>query len=220
MKNNYIVVEGIEGSGKTTIVNFINKILIKFEILSIISVCEPGGTNLAKDLGELIKKKNVKEKITYETELLIFYAARSQLIENVIKPAIRNGIWVISDRNELSSQAYQGGGRKLNSELIEVLKKNILGNLEPDLIFYLDITPRVALNRVYSRKKIDRIEEEDLIFFERTRCRYIELAAKNEKIVTVDAGQSLEKVKKEIYKNLLLRLKLNENKKKLVSMVK
>lgn len=210
MKNCYIVVEGIEGSGKTTISSFIYEILVGLGIFLISLVQEPGGTILAKKLAKLIKDTSIKEKITFETELLIFYAARSQLIENVIKPSIKKGIWIISDRSDLSSQAYQCGGRGLNSSFVEILRKNIVGKLEADLIFYLDVEPKVSLSRVYSRKKIDRFEREDLDFFQRVREKYIELVSKNKKVIFIDANKSLNKVKKKVYKKLSNWLKFND----------
>lgn len=213
MKNRYIVVEGIDGSGKTSIVKTIYKILLKFGVISIDLVHEPGGTDLSERLAKLLKDKTIKEKITYETELFLFYAARSQLVNNVIRPSIKNGRWILSDRNNLSSHAYQGGGRGLSFNLIQTLDRYILGNLKPDLVFYLDVSPEISLNRISNRFNIDRIEEESLNFFKRIRKSYLELILKNKKIIKINANQPLIQVKKNVHDFLLNWLILNEKKK-------
>ncbi|MGP1931901.1 MAG: dTMP kinase, partial [Arsenophonus sp. ET-DL12-MAG3] len=118
MKSHYIVIEGLEGAGKTTIIKTIAEILSKIGVTKIEFTREPGGTPLAEKLRQLIKNNIVNEKITNKAELLMIYAARIQLIENIIKPALKSGRWVIGDRHDLSSQAYQGGGRELSSKLI------------------------------------------------------------------------------------------------------
>lgn len=210
MKNRYIVVEGIDGSGKSSIVKTIYKTLLKFGVFFVDLVHEPGGTNLADKLAELLKDIKIKEEITHESELFMFYAARSQLINNVIRPAIKNGRWVLSDRNNLSSQAYQGGGRGLNFDLIKILDKYTLKDLEPDLIFYLDVKPEISLNRISNRLNLDRIEKETLDFFNRTRKCYLDLVLKNKKIIKIDANQSLIEVKKNVCNFLLDWLILNE----------
>lgn len=212
MKNCYIVVEGIDGSGKTSIIKTVHKVLLKFGVISVDLVHEPGGTYLAEKLAGLLKEEIKEEKITFESELFIFYAARSQLINNVIKPSIKKGRWVLSDRNHLSSQAYQGGGRGLDFNLIKMLDKYTLGNLEPDLVFYLDVDPIVSLSRINNRFNIDRIEKESLDFFKRTRQRYLELVLENKKIVKINANKPLIRVKKNVYNFLLNWLILNEKK--------
>ncbi|MGP1939522.1 MAG: dTMP kinase [Arsenophonus sp. ET-DL9-MAG3] len=199
MKNHYIVVEGLEGAGKTTIIKTIVETLFEVKKITKINLTrEPGGTPLAEKLRQLIKYGTLKEKITDKAELLMLYAARIQLIENVIKPALANGRWVIGDRHDLSLQAYQGGGRAISSELIKILRNNILDNFRPDLILYLDIEPVLGLKRVRDRNKLDRIERESLEFFKITRQRYLEIASKDNTIITIDANKSLENVKKNI----------------------
>ena len=117
-----------------------------------------------------------------------------QLVETVIKPALARGAWVIGDRHDLSSQAYQGGGRGLDNQLMASLRATVLGDFQPDLTLYLDVTPEIGLTRARARGALDRIEQESLQFFERTRQRYLELAADDARIRTIDATQSLEKV--------------------------
>ncbi|PPI88775.1 dTMP kinase [Candidatus Pantoea edessiphila] len=195
MNNKFIAIEGLEGAGKTTVCNFIAKILkergIKNE--NIIITREPGGTQIAEYLRHLIKKKT-KERMLNKTELLIMYAARVQVVENIIKPALKSGKWVIGDRHNLSSKAYQGGGRQLGSKLINQLSHMILGDFHPDITFYLDITPDICLQRLKIRSDLDRIELESLKFFERTRNYYLKITKKDNNIVLIDATKSLNEV--------------------------
>ena len=116
----------------------------------------------------------------------MFYAARVQLVETVIKPALANGTWVIGDRHDLSTQAYQGGGRGIDQHMLATLRDAVLGDFRPDLTLYLDVTPEVGLKRARARGELD--------FFNRTRARYLELAAQDKSIHTIDATQPLEAV--------------------------
>ena len=117
-----------------------------------------------------------------------------QLVENVIKPALAEGKWVLGDRHDMSTQAYQGGGRQIDSHLLDTLKKTILGKFEPDFTIYLDIDPVIGLERARGRGELDRIEQQSLDFFYRTRQRYLALTQNNEKAVIINAEQPLEKV--------------------------
>lgn len=203
MKSRYIVIEGLEGAGKTTAIKTVVETLAKVGITEIDFTREPGGTPLAEKLRQLIKHGTAEEKVTDKAELLMLYAARIQLIENVIKPALAKGRWVIGDRHDLSTQAYQGGGRGLSPNLMKVLRNSILDDFRPDLTLYLDIEPALGLQRARERGELDRIEKESLDFFIRTRQRYLELAAEDDKIITIDANQSLEEVQKTIRHALL-----------------
>lgn len=194
MNSKFIVIEGLEGAGKTTARDAVVSELQRHGINDIIFTREPGGTPLAEKLRELIKQGINDEPITDQAELLMLYAARVQLVENVIKPALVRGAWVVGDRHDLSSQAYQGGGRGMDSELMRSLKQAVLGDFSPDLTLYLDVTPEIGLQRARARGALDRIEQESLNFFIRTRERYLALAAADSRIKTVDATQSLEQV--------------------------
>ncbi|MDQ6568316.1 MAG: dTMP kinase, partial [Haemophilus parahaemolyticus] len=143
-------------------------------------------------------KHDLEEPITDKAELLMLYAARVQLVENVIKPALAEGKWVLGDRHDMSSQAYQGGGRKIDRKILDNLKRTVLGDFEPDLTIYLDIDPVVGLERVRGRGELDRIEQQSLDFFYRTHQRYLELTQNNDKAVIIDAEQPLEKVTADI----------------------
>lgn len=196
MRSKYIVIEGLEGAGKTTARNTVVEALGESGVTDIVFTREPGGTLLAEKLRSLILdiKSVGDEVITDKAELLMFYAARVQLVETVIKPALARGAWVIGDRHDLSTQAYQGGGRGINRHLLTTLRDAVLGDFAPDLTLYLDVDPRIGLERARARGELDRIEQESVDFFNRTRARYLELAAADSRIKTINASQPLEQV--------------------------
>ncbi|GAB1671107.1 dTMP kinase [Mannheimia haemolytica] len=197
MRGKFIVIEGLEGAGKTTAHQVILKELEQAGINDVVMTREPGGTPLAEKLRHLIKHET-EEAINDKAELLMLYAARVQLVENVIKPALAEGKWVLGDRHDMSSQAYQGGGRKLDRHLLETLKESVLGTFEPDLTIYLDLDPVIGLERARGRGELDRIEQQSLDFFYRTRERYLELTQHNEKAVIINAEQPIEQVTADI----------------------
>jgi len=196
MGSKYIVIEGLEGAGKTTARDVIVETLKELGVGEMVFTREPGGTLLAEKLRSLVLdiRSVGDEVITDKAEVLMFYAARVQLVETVIKPALARGCWVIGDRHDLSTQAYQGGGRGIDQTMLATLRDAVLGNFRPDLTLYLDVTPEVGLKRARARGELDRIEQESLDFFNRTRARYLELAAQDERIRTIDATQPLDNV--------------------------
>jgi len=194
MKSKFIVIEGLEGAGKTTAREAVVEVLQQHGIHDIVFTREPGGTPLAEQLRVLVKQGIEGERVTDKAELLMLYAARVQLVENVIKPALARGAWVVGDRHDLSSQAYQGGGREMDAALMTTLRDAVLGDFRPDLTLYLDVTPEIGLQRARARGALDRIEQESLRFFERTRARYLALAQADASIVTVDATQAIDEV--------------------------
>ncbi len=198
MKSKFIVIEGLEGAGKTAAREAIVATLRDRGVHDIVFTREPGSTPLAEQLRVLMKQGVKGEQLTGKAELLMLYAARVQLVDTVIKPALARGAWVISDRHDLSSQAYQGGGRGLDSALMRTLRDAVLGDFHPDLTLYLDVTPEIGLQRARARGELDRIEQESLCFFERTRERYLALAANDVRILTVDATQPLDSVTQSI----------------------
>ncbi len=198
MKANFIVVEGLEGAGKSTAIKTVLDTLKAAGIENIVNTREPGGTPLAEKMRGLVKEEHEGEDLKDMTELLLLYAARVQLVENVIKPALANDQWVVGDRHDLSSQAYQGGGRQIDASLMKNLRDTTLGEFKPAFTLYMDIDPRVGLERARGRGELDRIEKMDISFFERTRERYLELANADDSIVIINAEQSIEDVAQDI----------------------
>lgn len=193
MTPKFIVIEGLEGAGKSTAIRHVAQWLRTHDIAQIELTREPGGTPLAERMRAIVKEVH-SEPLTIQAELLLMYAARVQLVETRIKPALAAGYWVLGDRHDLSSQAYQGGGRGIDAALITQIKQAVLGDFAPDLTLYLDIDPAIGLQRARQRGELDRIELEQLGFFERTRRRYLELAAADPTIVVIPADQPEEAV--------------------------
>ncbi len=196
----FVVIEGLEGAGKSSAIA-----LVKERIESaghrVINTREPGGTPMAEAIRECVKH-NWQESVTTEAELLLMYAARAQLVANVIKPALTGGNWVLADRHDLSSQAYQGGGRQVKTDTLLALRDITLQGFSPDLTLYLDVDPKVGLARARGRGELDRIEQADLGFFQRTRERYLALCADDDKAFVIDAMQPIEQVQSEILRHL------------------
>ena len=200
-KGKFIVIEGLEGAGKSSAIKIIEQVLNNHNI-TYVKTREPGGTPLAEQLRTIVKSANHSEVLTQETELLLMYASRSQLLANVIHPALNEGKWVIGDRHDLSSRAYQGGGRQFNNEVMDAIADVTLKGFKPDLTLYLDLDPVIGLSRAEARGELDRIEVEKIEFFERIRAKYLEYANKDESILTIDASQTMEKVHQDIHQTL------------------
>lgn len=196
MTAKFIVIEGLEGAGKSTAIEACKRFLVAKGI-EFVQTREPGGTSLAESLRDLVKQQH-DETIAAETELMLMYAARMQLVYNVINPALDSGKWVLGDRHDMSSKAYQGGGRGLSEDTLSSLSNIVLKGLKPDLTIYLDITPEVGLARAKGRGELDRIELEALGFFERTREKYLQLANEDRQCIIVNAEQSIEQVHEDI----------------------
>ncbi|HFG1930072.1 TPA: dTMP kinase [Vibrio cholerae] len=202
MNAKFIVIEGLEGAGKSSAIQVVVETLQQNGIDRITRTREPGGTVLAEKLRALVKEEHPGEELQDITELLLVYAARVQLVENVIKPALAKGEWVVGDRHDMSSQAYQGGGRQIAQSTMQSLKQTALGDFKPDLTLYLDIDPKLGLERARGRGELDRIEKMDISFFERARERYLELAKSDDSVVMIDAAQSIEYVTADIRRAL------------------
>ncbi len=197
-KGFFIVVEGIEGAGKSSCIKLIEEILEEFHYEAPVHTREPGGTKLAEQIREILLKKD-DENLCSESELLLMYASRAQLVNLVIKPALAQGKAIIGDRHDLSSIAYQGGGRGMNIETIKNLKKVAIGDFKPDLTLLLDVDPEIGLKRVDSRgQSRDRFESEKISFFDRVRKQYLAEAQVDPTIKVIDANQNEDTVRKDI----------------------
>lgn len=188
----FIVVEGLEGAGKSSVIARLTDLLKQYG-LTVVNTREPGGTPMAEAIRDCVKQ-DWNEKVTQETELLLMYAARSQLVENIIKPALEQGSWVIGDRHDLSSVAYQGGGRGVSLETLINLRQMTLGDFAPNFTLYLDIDPQIGLQRARGRGELDRIEQSGLAFFQRARQSYQQQISLMDNAVTIDAAQEMQKV--------------------------
>ncbi len=196
----FIVVEGLEGAGKTTAIKiaerFIHQRFGKQQ--EVIITREPGGTPIAESLRAIMKQSHT-EKFHPMAELLLIYAARTQLLQNVIYPALKRGAWVIGDRHCLSTWAYQGGGRQLGVDYIKQLQQQVMPDFFPDLTLYLDVDPQIGLSRAKKRGQLDRIEQENWDFFQRARQVYLMASEENPKqVIKIDANQPLAKVHEDI----------------------
>mgnify|MGYP001034795531 CR=1 FL=1 len=198
-KGKFIVVEGIEGAGKSSAICVIEAVLNEHDI-PFIKTREPGGTPLAEALRDIVKSASHDEELTQETELLLMYASRSQLLANRILPALAQGTWVIGDRHDLSSRAYQGGGRQFDDTVMNAIADVTLKGFTPDLTVYLDIAPELGLSRAQARGELDRIELEKIEFFQRVRNKYLELATASDRIYIVDASQDMQSVHHDVAK--------------------
>jgi len=192
-----ITVEGIEGVGKTTNINWICECLAKLGI-SYIQSREPGGTALAEEIRQLLLTPR-EEKMADLTELLLVFAARAQHLNQLIQPALAHEKWVVCDRFTDATYAYQGGGRGLDVMLIAALETLVQNDLRPDLTLILDIEPAQGLARAHQRGAPDRFEQEALSFFTRVRETYLKrAAAAPERYLIVDAGRPLPDVQVQI----------------------
>lgn len=198
MKGCFITIEGIEGVGKTTNLQYIESWLQEMGI-DYITTREPGGTELGEQLRELLLHGG---DVSSEAELLMMFASRSQHLEQLIKPAIEQGKWVVCDRFTDSTYAYQGGGREMDIDGIAQLESLVHKNFQPDLTLLLDAPVEIGRERAAKRSAADRIEAEDLAFFNRVRDMFLYRANQHPRFNVVDATQSLEGVQTHIKRSL------------------
>ncbi|MCK5925724.1 MAG: dTMP kinase [Methylococcales bacterium] len=197
----FITLEGGEGVGKSTNLDFIKCLLIK-QGKQVVVTREPGGTPLAEKLRQLLLATDA-EKIDDTTELLLMFAARADHIQQVIKPALAQGKWVLCDRFTDSTYAYQGGGRGLNTENIAWLAQFVQKELQPNLTFLLDAPIEIGMARAKKRGALDRFETEQHVFFNKVRVAFLKRANDFPKrIKIIDANQALSMVQENIQAHL------------------
>jgi len=197
MRGKFLVIEGSEGSGKSTNLAFMKQ-KIEAAGVELVVTREPGGTPLAEDIRELLLAPR-EEKVDPLTELLLIFSARAQHLSEVILPALDTGKWVLSDRFTDATFAYQGGGRGLPLNAIEILETLVQKDVQPDLTFYLDIDVERGLQRARERAALDRFEQEEVAFFERVRAAYLaRVEAAPSRYFKVDAGQTLTQVQTDL----------------------
>ena len=193
----FITLEGTEGVGKSTNLRFIESVLQQHRIVYQLTR-EPGGTPLAEQVRELLLA-NRDEVVAGDAELLLVFAARAQHLEQVIRPALAAGHWVLCDRFTDATYAYQGGGRGLSKKLIGQLESIVQRGLQPDLTILLDLPVEIGLARASQRAALDRFENEQVTFFQQVRNAYLERAAADpERFAVIDASGTLEQVQQQI----------------------
>ena len=208
MKGKFITIEGGEGAGKSTNIPKI-ELFLKKKGIDYVLTREPGGTKMAEEIRNLLLSPR-EERVSCITELLLMFAARSQHLEEVIKPALELGKYVLCDRFIDATYAYQGGGRNLDFDTIRVLESLVLSDIHPDLTILFDIDPVIGLERARVRGQLDRFEREELYFFDRVRAAYLEIAKADPRRCVVIDGSRHQDIVAENLQNILETRLLNE----------
>jgi dTMP kinase len=196
----FITFEGMDGAGKSTHLAWFADAL-RQRGLDVVVTREPGGTPLGEQLREIL----LNQPMGIGTEALLMFAARLEHIEQVIKPALRAGKWVVSDRFSDASFAYQGGGRGLDWDKLNQLEQWVHPDLQPDLTLFFDVPVEVARQRLVNNISLDRFEQEQADFFERVRAGYHKRVQQNpHRYVVIDAAQTLDEVKHKLEEIILI----------------
>ena len=203
-KGKFITIDGVEVAGKSTQIDLICSYLHQKGI-EVVRTREPGGTAVGEKIRSVLLDVENQEMHS-DTELLLMFSSRNELIQNKIIPALNEGFWVVSDRFTDASFAYQGGGRMLNLDRIDKLADWVLGDFKPDLTLLLDVSVEVGMERIESRAAKDRIELEERAFFERVRSVFVSRSeAFPDRIKLIDANDSVDGIQSKIraYTDLL-----------------
>lgn len=202
MTGKFISIEGVEGAGKSTQVSFIEQYLTE-KGKNVIVTREPGGTDLGEKIRALLLAPT-QPAMAVETELLLMFAARAEHIKQVIEPTLSRGDWVLCDRFVDATFAYQGGGRGVTQQRIQVVADWTLQGLAPELTLLFDLPVEIGLKRVAKRNEvIDRFEQEKVTFFEKIRESYLHSAiAEPDRIKVVDASLSIDDIQQQLIRLL------------------
>jgi dTMP kinase len=196
----FITFEGMDGAGKSTHLGWFADAL-RQRGLNVVVTREPGGTPLGEQLRELLLQQSMRPG----TEAMLMFAARLEHIELVIKPALRSGKWVVSDRFSDASFAYQGGGRGVDWDKLKQLEQWVHADLQPDLTLFFDVPVEIARQRLESNVSLDRFEQEQADFFERVRSGYHKRISENPKrYAVIDAGLTVQLVKQKLEEIIIL----------------
>ena len=208
MASQFITFEGGEGSGKSSQINLLKSKLIDKGI-DVVCTREPGGTPSAEILRELVTTGEVN-KWEPMTEALIMFASRYEHTKNLIIPSLENGKWVLCDRFYHSTYAYQGLGHGLGLESMEALKKISIGEIEPDLVFFLDIDPMEGIKRTIGRQtNEDRFEKMDISFHNKLRNAFLSFSKTySDNSVVINASQEINKISNIIFEEIEKRFKI------------
>ncbi len=193
----FITVEGAEGCGKTTNMNYVVSYLER-QGITVEASREPGGTPFAEEIRELLLS-NRDEPVSEMAELLLMFAARSQHLQQRILPALEGGVWFVCDRFTDATFAYQGGGRGVDMKKIALLETVVQGSLRPDRVLLLDVPVRLGMERAVKRGELDRFESEKLDFYERVRnCYLVRSENSPDNYRVIDASVSLDGVQEQL----------------------
>ena len=202
-KSKFITFEGIDGCGKSTQVKMLVENLEQLN-MDVITIREPGGTRISESIRDILLYRDTHE-LDERTESLLMTASRAQLTKEKILPALNNGTWVIADRYADSTLAYQGGGRKIDVEWLVKLNKFATFDTEPDLTFFIDISPDEGIRR--QKTKQDRIEQAGIDFQKRTRERYLKLAERySNRIIIINGQEDINTIHNNIWKEFKQRM--------------
>ncbi len=191
----FVTFEGVDGAGKSTHVGWFAEMLAARCGVEVILTREPGGTAL----GEALRSLVLHRPMHLETEALLMFAARRELLAEVIEPALARGAWVVSDRFSDATVAYQGGGRGLAATKIAVLRQWVHPLLEPTLTVLFDLAPEVARRRIETSRTRDRFEAEDEAFFVRVRDAYRATAAEDDRrFLVIDGSRTVNEIRKRL----------------------
>lgn len=196
----FITLEGVDGAGKTTHIEFIKNYLSDLNI-NYVMTREPGGTALGEKLRDIL----LHDEMNPQTETMLMFAARNEHIDKIIRPNLMKGAVVISDRFTDATYAYQAGGKGVKDEKIDILKKWVQEDLRPDLTFLFDLSVEVSIERLNKTRKLDKFEREDKSFHKKIREKYLTLVeASPERFCVLNSEASIEKIQNQI------KLKLDE----------
>jgi len=212
MKGKFIVIEGIDGCGKTTQINELSKWLPQSGLIKkgskLITTREPGGSFLGEKLRGLILDNNENYKPSSLAELLLYSADRAEHVSKIISPALNNNDWVISDRFSDSTLAYQGYGRKIDLEIIKQIQSIVCQGEIPDITIFLEISPRESIFR--RKNEIpDRIESEGIRFLEKVNDGF-KIIAKEKNWKVISASQNIQTISNQIKETLLTHFSHNK----------
>lgn len=195
----FITFEGSEGSGKST---HVQRLAARLQRLNcpVLVTREPGGTPIGETIRDLLQFASHNSAMTPETELLLFEASRSQLVREIIKPALERGVCVIADRFFDSTTAYQGAARELNPDIVERLNAFAAGDCIPDITFVLDVDASTSKSRMQGPRRGDRMEQQSEGFYERVREAYRELARReSHRVLLIDGARDVNEIENEIW---------------------
>ena len=203
-KGLFIVLEGPDGSGKTTQINLLET-YFKENGRECLVTREPGGTRIGEQIRDIILNPEYKE-MSDVTEMLLYAASRAQLMHDVIRPALEEGKIVISDRFVYSSMVYQGIARGLGMDTVEAVNAPGIGSCKPDLLFFIDIPEKEGIERKKQQKKLDRLEQESLDFHHMVSQGYRTVLSSQPDVIHVDGCRSIEEIQDTLQKYVLQKI--------------